>query len=377
MAGLRRARAIEGEPPPLADAKTGPAAAASCPAHVKLSTFYLSRDRVLGLLDAERLPAHMLSALQGQDVTMASAILSGPVGSYLLDAVASGGIKTLQQLAFEDALRPGIPFIYNGHFFGKGFGDRNKTPALTLTEKLDEPLKGYKLVFEFSKNGLVNDTAWTRLSGSTRLFAFGYVTNIDSDTIRAVPYVVGDLVKHGSAMSLPFSPTLELQPGDIKQFAGMDQEWMPTKKEFDRLRLFPEQAVKELICRLLGEFEVPSDWGGEECDVFSANLTVEGARKTGAFLLKGPAKFHPMTPKDCGKNGDQIYRLFNIPAHVYVVQHCHFIGAAVRKTVEAFAMGRNFSAPCRYVLMDGIVTARLLRTHGLWDAPRGETRGLL
>ncbi len=45
------------------------------------TAFYLSRDRVLGLLGTERLPAHVLAALQGQDVVMASAILSNAVPS--------------------------------------------------------------------------------------------------------------------------------------------------------------------------------------------------------------------------------------------------------------------------------------------------------
>lgn len=73
-----------------------------------------------------------------------------------------------------------------------------------------------------------------------------------------------------------------------------------------------------------------------------------------------------MKPTDLGKNGDQLYRRFNIPAEIYVVQHCHSIGAAVRKQVEAFALARSFVAPCRFVFMDGITTARLLRAHGLW-----------
>jgi hypothetical protein len=34
----------------------------------------------------------------------------------------------------------------------------------------------------------------------------------------------------------------------------------------------------------------------------------------------GPAKFHPMMPRDLGETGDQFYRLFNIPADIYVVQ---------------------------------------------------------
>lgn len=335
----------------------------------RLAAFYLSRDRVLGLLDAEHLPAHVLAALQGQDVSMASAILTNAVGRYLLEAIAAGRVKTLQQLAFDGSLKPGTPFIYDGHFYGKGFAYSNKTPALTLTEKLDEPLAGKKLVFEFSKDGLVNDTAYTRMSGSTRLFAYGYIAAVEADTIRALPFAVGDLVKGDSPLSFAFSSSLELRPEEIAQFSGMDEDWRPSKAQFQRMRQVSEQAVKALLCQLLGEYRVPKDWGGEESDVFSANLTVEGKRNTGAFLLKGPSRFHPMVPTDLGRNGDQLYRLFNIPADIFIVQHCHTIGAAVRKQAEAYAFQRAFAKPCRLVFIDGMTTARLLRAHGQWPAP--------
>jgi hypothetical protein len=148
------------------------------------------------------------------------------------------------------------------------------------------------------------------MSGSTRLFAFGYIADVTKQSILAVPYAIGDLVEHSSPMFSPFSPTLELQADQIDQFANADLSWVPTTKDFKRLESFPERTIKTLICELLGEQSIPADWGGEECDIFSANLTVNGIRQTGAFLLKGPAAFHPMTLKDCGKNGDQIYRLF-------------------------------------------------------------------
>ncbi len=108
-----------------------------CGANARLTAFYLSRDRALTLLDVRSLPTHLLAALQGQDVTMASTILSNAIGAYLLDTIASGGLKTLQELAFAGTLKPGAPFIYDGHFSGKGFGADNKKSALTLTEKLD------------------------------------------------------------------------------------------------------------------------------------------------------------------------------------------------------------------------------------------------
>ncbi len=75
-------------------------------------------------------------------------------------------------------------------------------------------------------------------------------------------------------------------------------------------------------------------------------------------------------PRDLGKNGDQLYRLFNIPTDIYIVQHCHTISPAVRKTVEAFALQRSLTVACRYVIMDGYETARLLRAAGTWPASR-------
>jgi hypothetical protein len=359
-------------------AESGIATGASTTA--KLVAFYLSRDRVLSLVNTEKLPLQVLQTLQGIDIPMGTAILSNAVGTYVLEAIASGGIQTLQQLAVEGTLRQGTQFIYNGHFYGKGFGADNKKPGLTLTERLLEPLDGMKLVLEFTKKGLVNDTAYTRMTGSTRLFAFAYVAHITSDVVRAIPYAIGDLVTSQSPMSLPFASSLELQPGEIAQFSRMDSQWTPSRAEFAQLANVPERRVKQIIGDLLGELAVPSDWGGEESDLFSAQLLVGNARRTSAFLLKGPARFHPMTPRDLGKNGDQLYRLFNIPADIYVVQHCHTIGPAVRKTVEAFALHRSFTVPCRYVIMDGYSTARLLRAAGAWPiskstkSPRKATR---
>lgn len=345
----------------------------------RLVTYYLSRDRVLGLLQVDHLPAHVLAALQGQDVLMASAILSNAVGQYIVDAIASGNIKTLPQLTFENRLQAGVPFIYDGHVYGKGFAERNKTPMLSLNEKLDEPLAGKQLVVEFSKGNLVNDTASTRMKGSTRLFIFGYIADVDTTTIRAVPYAIGDLVERKGGFPMPFMQGLELRPEDVDQFAGLDSRWMPSASEFSAIRGVPEQLVKELLCRLLGEHTVPNDWGGEESDVLSANLSVNGRRLTAAFLLKGPSRFHPMKPTDLGRNGDQLYRLFNIPADVFVIQHCHSIGAAVRKQALAFALQRSFTAPCRVLFVDGTTTARLLRAHEEWPAqpvmPRRRTRG--
>lgn len=333
----------------------------------KLLAYYLSKDRVLSLMNPATLPQSVLAALQGESIPMVSALLSNIVGSYILPAIATGEVKTLQHLVTEERLKEGMPFIYSGHFYGKGFGASNKTPNVLLYEKLDGILEGKRLEFKFSTGGLVNDTAYTRLSGSVKsLFAFGYVSSLTDDTISAIPYVLGDMVEGSSAFPSMLAPSLQIDPSDIEQFVGMDSQWMPTAKELNLLKHVPERQVKELLCNLLEEPSVPKDWGGEESDIFSANVRVDGRRQTAAFMLKGPAKFHEMTMKDCGANGDQIYRLFNIPADIYVLQHCHAVGAAVRKTMEAFAFERAFVQPCRFMIMDGYATANLLRANDQW-----------
>jgi hypothetical protein len=332
---------------------------------IALSAYYLSFDRVLGLLGNVQLPPAILAALRGGEIGMSKAILSHAVGRYLIDQIRTGKTRSLTQLAFAGDLKPGVQFIYEGHMFGKGFG-ATKSPHCHLYEKLDEPLSGRKLLVEFSKNGLVNDTAYTRLSGSVaRLFIFGYITKI-GETIRAVPYIIGDLTLRGGSLAPFLTPSLELRLEEVTQFSSIDTEWFPSKEELSRLKQVPERQVKELICRLLGEHTVPADWGGEESDLFTANLLIAGKRHTGAFLLKGPSAYHTMQPKDLGKNGDQIYRLAKIPADVFVVQHCHHIGAAVRHQLEAAALQRYFVAPCRFMFIDGLATARLLRAHGEW-----------
>ena len=50
-------------------------------------------------------------------------------------------------------------------------------------------------------------------------------------TIRAVPYVVGDLAASSSKLSSPFLDTLELRPEAIEQFAGANEGWFPSASQ--------------------------------------------------------------------------------------------------------------------------------------------------
>ncbi len=330
----------------------------------RIRAWYLSAPRLLELLDITQLPTEILHALYSPNSMGSKAILANAFGPPLLDFLRREQVLPFYRLVIEQRLSPGVRFTYQGHFYGKGFGSRNRTPQVSLSENINEILPGKRLVVEFSKSGLVTDTAWSRLSGSTNLFAFCSVTEIEDTVVRAVPYLIGDLVEGTSDLGLRLSNCLRLYVQSIDQFKNIDFMWTPSSQEFQQLKAVPERTVKEVFCSLLSEFEPPKDWGGEECDIFTSNLSVDGERQTAAFLLKGPAKFHEMTLADCGKNGDQIYRLYNTGADIFVLQHCHRVSPAVRKTMEAFSLSQ-YSQNRRYAIIDGYDTARILRYQGI------------
>ena len=155
----------------------------------------------------------------------------------------------------------------------------------------------------------------------------------------------------------------ELLPEDIEEFSklreitvGSADEWMSVMQKT------PEDYVKRSIAHLLTE-PTKADWGGEDNDHYSANATVGGRRQTAAFLLKGPTKFQEMTIAMCGKNADQIYRLSRVGADIFVVQHSHLIGTAVREHLKASVVKPGKSG--KFCLMDGQATYRLLKAYDL------------
>lgn len=142
----------------------------------------------------------------------------------------------------------------------------------------------------------------------------------------------------------------------------------PKPESIEPMRRVSEKAFKSCLAEILGDRAV-TDWGGEQSDHFTAHIHLNGRRTTGAFLLKGPAKFSPMTLNHLGKNNDQIYRLAQEPAEVLFVQHSHDIGSAVRATLRAFAVQPGNAR--RYCLIDGRDSLWLLEAYGLLGQATG------
>jgi hypothetical protein len=101
-------------------------------------------------------------------------------------------------------------------------------------------------------------------------------------------------------------------------------------------------------------------------DIYTANAIVQGQRRSTAFMLKGPGiRKKEMTIADCGKNGDQLVRLFESPADLFIVQFVGRIADMLIKDVEGkIAALRKRGKTAQFVIVDGQDTARLLYAYG-------------
>ncbi len=155
----------------------------------------------------------------------------------------------------------------------------------------------------------------------------------------------------------------EILPEDIDQFSKMKGVQAANADEWVRvMRSLPEAAVKKAFASLLAE-PTKKDWGGEPNDHFSSNVSIDGRRKTAAFLLKGPEAFREMTLDMCGHRADQIHRLVDSGADVSIVQHCHQIGEIVRRTLRTMMVYPG--VPRKYCVIDGQATYRILKAYSL------------
>ncbi len=216
----------------------------------------------------------------------------------------------------------------------------------------------------FSSEHFTYSSSPSRLSGHCTRFILAVIDSVEQHTLELRPVLIGDRIWGADDDDIV---TLQKNvhrvfPEDITEFsklASIDaSDW-----DIGRLREVPERLVKEWFAELFNERNIQKDWGGETSDLFTTHLHVKGRRMAGAFLLKGPAKFHQLTVKDLGVNGDQIVRLFSEPADVHVVQHCHYIRAEVLHHLDAFA-SRPYASSL-YCALDGVDTLRIFVGYGL------------
>lgn len=106
---------------------------------------------------------------------------------------------------------------------------------------------------------------------------------------------------------------------------------------------YPEKTIKEGIQKIINQPGKFKDWGGEKNDLYSTNIQYNGKRFPVAFAFKGKATKGKLTPKSLGKNGDQIQRLFESPAEIFIVMYQGEIDQSVIQQMETFATVKSIS----------------------------------
>jgi hypothetical protein len=224
-----------------------------------------------------------------------------------------------------------------------------------------------EVYLDYSTGRVASDTLRSRLASGSPISIIAQLAGVDSDSaLHFDPLVMGFPWLAAKSDPSPIDGPEwwghswgEVFVEDIDDLAQVRGQPSPT--DWQVMSQVSEAAFKQCLAEILGA-EATRDWGGEQSDLYTAHLHLNGSRTTAAMLLKGPANFREMTPNHLGKNNDQIYRLANEPAELLVVQHCHEIGQAVRATLRAFAIQPGRMR--HYCLVDGRDSLRILQAYG-------------
>lgn len=268
-----------------------------------------------------------------------------------------GGVGPGQLVWFEQAVAfEGLPVALQSIADGQ---DARATFSAKLQSNPSVRVHG-----EYNPRRLTCSTAKEQLSGTHRQFVLGYVQDATAETVEIRSIVIAARWAKPTPVMEDFNPidAAYLWPGAVDQFDGVDFSNRMSKSDLNVLKHVPEAEIKKAFADILGEADVPKDWGGEQFDLWTTNLMVEGQPLRAASLFKGPAEFKPMTIASLGKNGDQIDRLSATAADVLVIQHCHTVTAPVVNMARVYASDPRHTR--RYLVIDGYDTVRILRHFG-------------
>ncbi len=138
-----------------------------------------------------------------------------------------------------------------------------------------------------------------------------------------------------------------------------------TRVEPSQYTAIPESRFKRGVARILGEGGQFRDWGGERNDLYTNRVRIGGHRLPAAFAFKGPGTRGILTPRQMGKNGDQIQRLFKTAARVFLVQYWGQVDESIVEQMEEFAKAKSATEGSRvfFGVIDGDDSNRLLEAY--------------
>jgi hypothetical protein len=171
----------------------------------------------------------------------------------------------------------------------------------------------YKKILVLARNKRKLDNVPTKISPKLRAGEARVTVNFTTAAAKALPITVDD----------------------IDSFANI-KRIRPRK-----LGRIQEAVIKTGFKRIIGEGGVSKDWGGEKSDLYTNKIRVKGTRRATAIAFKGKGTGGKLTPAKMGKNGDQIERLFNEPAEVFLVVYCGQIDSSIISQMHAFAIAKK------------------------------------
>lgn len=332
-----------------------------------LTCWYLNARRIVELTGV--VPMQSLTAISDPRSKM---IWQKELKDGVIQWLKKNEIKSLEVLLAQERIQPGSVFTHHSNFSFRGISRAAElrrlgkpSRAAVAKSKLDNWQVGANLEVEFFDEHLTSTSALTNLSGLKNMFLLGAVTEVDAGRIKSIPYVFANIIEPNS--QLPnfggiWLSGLQVHIDQIDTFGEVKKVRQRRDKALlEPLRRIPEAQIKGVLAEIINEPTVPKDWGGESSDLFSSHVMLDGQRIATAFLLKGPAKFGPMTAANLGKNGDQIDRLFSEPADLLVLQHCHEVTPPVRGQMRAYS--QQMGNPRRFCIIDGYDTLRILQAY--------------
>jgi hypothetical protein len=212
----------------------------------------------------------------------------------------------------------------------------------------------------FNTEHLFGESSTYNLTGKKTVFMLAYIQDSTADEINLRPIFIGrKMIATGSGFDRT-TDHLQLYVDDIDEF-NLVRKISRASLKIEQNENYPEKTIKYWFGELMHEGNIPKDWGGEKSDLFSDHIHINGKRYNAAFMFKGPAKFSPMTINHLGSRGNQIVNLYDEPAEIYFLHHCHYVRTEIHKFMRAFS--GQFNRMTRYCIIDGIDTLRVLKAY--------------
>ncbi|MFB9843894.1 hypothetical protein [Mucilaginibacter ginsenosidivorans] len=318
---------------------------------------------------AETLKKNLLNASHYPDI-LRKHEANRAYNQSIVEYLVKHNVQPLQTLLVgETPIKPGTMFWVETTIAFQGAGKAweqlnyyNKVPSYFSFRINFEEFENVIIEGQLNAEHLYTTSSVDQLSRIKRKFLFGHVQEINGKAITVRALLIGDRVVHDDEMLLYEPKRAELNIHAIDEFREIKRiSHKDPSLDININKTIPEKKIKQYLAEIIAESGVDKDWGGEQSDLFTTHLHVDGQQLRAAFVLKGPSKFHKMQVKDLGKNGDQIARLFDEPADIFILQHCHDIASSVIKTMDAFA--NQINRPRKYCIINGIDTLRLFKAY--------------